>query len=264
MDMKANSKQNIMTLYGKNSVYERLRANPHSIKKIFLQDSFRHSDIEKLIAKNSVPFKRVPSKELSRIKHAKDLQGIVAKTDVFEYADFNGLINAPEKDKLNLIFLDKVQDPQNLGVIIRTISCFGGFALIIGKYQACGVNDTVVHVASGGENYVPVAMVSNLANAIRKAKQKKYWIMGGVVDEGAKSLYDVSLPYPLGLVLGSEGKGIGPGLEKSLDIKAYIPMQGAKLSLNVNIACSVFCYEIARQTRSAKCGVKYKKDVYYD
>jgi len=236
-----------MILYGKNSVSERLKADPKSIRKIFLQDNFEVSHIEALIKKNNVSVERLTPKALSKIKPVKDLQGIVAKIDDFNYASFKDLLARPKKEKFTLIFLDRLFDPHNLGVIIRTAACFGGFAIVIPEYEACEVTEAVLHVASGGENYVAVAMVPNLVNAAIAAKKNEYWIAGGVVSDDAKDLNEVELPFPLVFVLGSEGSGVRHGLQKQLDVKVRIPMQGAKLSFNVATAGAIFCHEISRQ-----------------
>ena len=240
-----------IVLYGKNSVFERLQANPGSIKKIFLQEKFdTPKNIEKLIKTNNIAIEQLPFKELSKIKPSKDLQGIVARAKRFEYVTFNNLLNQSKDGQLTLIFLDRVTDPHNLGVIIRTTACFGGFGIVIPKFEACEVDETVLHVASGGENYVPISLVSNLSNAIIAAKKRDFWIMGAVVGSDAENINKISMPFPLGVLLGSEGGGIRHGLQKHLDIKARIPMGGAKLSFNVNMACAIFCHEICRQRTS--------------
>ena len=236
-----------MILYGRNSVFERLKANHKSIEKIFLQDNFDVPQIEKLIRENNVPVKHMPSRDLAGVKSAKDLQGVVARVRMFEYAPFKALLKMPADKRPAFIFLDKLFDPQNLGVIIRTAACFGGFCIVIPGFEACEVTEAVLHVASGGENYVPVSKVSNIAGALIEAKKAGYWIMGGVLDSDARDINEISIPFPLGLVLGSEGKGIRYGVEKQLDIKARIPMRGAKLSFNVAMACAIFCHEISKQ-----------------
>ncbi|MFH1857105.1 MAG: 23S rRNA (guanosine(2251)-2'-O)-methyltransferase RlmB [Candidatus Omnitrophota bacterium] len=244
------AKKNLMSLYGKNSVYERLKVNPASIRRIFMQDNFKMPEIEALIKKNKIPTERVSAKSLVKVKNAKDLQGIVAKIDGFEYTYFDYLLQKPNEEKPVLIFLDRINDPHNLGVIIRILACFGGFAVVLPGYNACEVTETVLHVASGGENYVPVAIIPNLSTAVIKAKENGYWIVGTVVTEDAQDISEVSMPFPLGIVLGSEGEGIRYGLEKQLDIKAHIPMRGAKLSFNVSMACAIFSYEITKQKNS--------------
>lgn len=241
--------KDLMTLYGKNSIFERLCTNPKSIKRIFLQDNFNSPQIEKLIQKNNIPKERLSIKQLTKLKPAKDLQGIVAKVENFEYTYLEYLLNSTKQERTTLVFLDRINDPHNLGVIIRILACFGKFAVIIPDFKACEVNETVLHVASGGENYIPVAIVPNLSNAVIKAKECGYWILGAVVDDKAQDISTITLPFPLGLVLGSEGEGIRYGLDKHLDIKAHIPMEGAKLSFNVSMACAIFCYQISVQRR---------------
>ncbi|MEF9426516.1 MAG: hypothetical protein L0956_04845 [Candidatus Mariimomonas ferrooxydans] len=108
------------------------------------------------------------------------------------------------------------------------------------------MNETVIHVASGGEKFVPVSMVTNLVNALREAKDKGYWAAGAVV-EGGQDINKVSLPFPLCLVLGAEGKGIRYGIQKHLDLKITLPMRGAQLSFNVAMASAIFAHEIAKQ-----------------
>lgn len=235
-----------MFLYGKNSVYERLKANPGSIKKIFLEEDFSALHIEELIKLGKVIPKRVSKKELLRIKPADSLQGIVALVERFEYVDLEDLLNKPKDEALSLIFLDRVFDPQNLGAIIRTTACLGKFAVVIPGHKACEVTETVLHVASGGENYTSVAMVSNLTNALLTAKKKGWWVVGAVT-KGGEDISNINLPFPLCFVLGSEGKGIRYGIEKHLDLKAHIPMRGAPLSFNVATSCAIFCHQIRKQ-----------------
>lgn len=245
------SERDTMILYGRNPVYERLKAAPRSIRHVFVQDNVELPHIERLIRRNRIDMERVSSRQLSKMKHTKDLQGIVAKVDKFSYALFDDLLNLPNNKQLTLVFLDRLNDPQNLGVIIRTAACFGKFAIVIPEFNACGVTEAVLHVASGGENFVPVSMVSNISSAILKAKKKKYWIMGAVVDDDAQDISKISIPFPLGLVMGSEGEGIRYGIDKQLDMKVRIPMRGAKLSFNVAMAGAVFFHEISKQRFSS-------------
>jgi 23S rRNA (guanosine2251-2'-O)-methyltransferase len=235
-----------MYLYGKNSVLERLKVNPGSIREVVVQDNFNSQHIIDLIKKSDLPLKSVTEKELLRIKRADRLQGIVAKVDRFRYTPFGELLRRSENRPLSFLFLDNINDPHNLGSIMRIAACFGGLALVIPKHGSCEVNETVIHVASGGENYVPVSQVTNLTTALREAKNAGYWAVGTVV-EGGEDMKRVSLPFPMCLVFGSEGKGIRYGLLKLLDLKISLPMKGAQLSLNVAMACAIFAHEISRQ-----------------
>jgi 23S rRNA (guanosine2251-2'-O)-methyltransferase len=235
-----------MYLYGKNSVLERLRANPESIRKIYIQDNFNAPHIMKIIKSEKIPVTKVTEKELLGIKRADRLQGIVAESSKFKYTPFEKLLSRSKEETLSFIFLDGLNDPHNLGSIMRISACFGGFAIVIPEHGSCEVNETVLHVASGGENFVPVSMVTNLSSSLIKAKKAGYWAVGTVV-EGGEDINRVTLPFPLCLVLGTEGKGIRYGILKHLDMKVTLPMEGAQLSLNVATACAIFCHEIARQ-----------------
>jgi 23S rRNA (guanosine2251-2'-O)-methyltransferase len=190
--------------------------------------------------------KRVTERELTRQKHADRLQGIVAEVDRFTYTNFDELLSRPKDENLSFICLDKINDPHNLGSIIRIAAVLGGFTVVIPSHSSCEVNDTVMHVASGGENFVPVSMVNNLSTALIKAKKAGYWIVGTVV-EGGQDISNTSLPFPICIVMGSEGKGIRHGIKKQLEVKVSLPMKGAKLSLNVAMASAIFCHEIAKQ-----------------
>lgn len=235
-----------MFLYGKHSVYERLLANPRSIKSIFVQDDFSDPLIINKIKSLRLRIRRVGRKQLSRIKRADNLQGIVAEVPSFSYSFIEDLTAIPSGRKLSLLFLDRIYDPQNLGSIIRTAACFGGFGIVIAKHKACEVNETVLHVACGGENYVPVCAVSNISSAVREAKENGFWIYGAVAQAG-EAISNVRFSYPLGIVLGSEGQGVRPATQKYLDIAVTIPMKGAGLSFNVTCAVAIFCYEVNKQ-----------------
>lgn len=241
--------KNYMYLYGKNSISERIKADPGSMRAVYLREGLSLPAIEKAIAHGKIPCERLSAAALEKMRPQKDLQGVVAKVDLFKYTPPDILMQDALEDGRTLLFLDRVNDPHNLGVIIRLAACFGGFSLIIPSREAAQVNETVLHVASGGENYVPISSENNLAPVIDDAKKLGFWIAGAVVDEQADDLTQVSLPFPLGLVLGSEGGGIRKGLLKRLDLRLFIPMRGAPLSFNVNMACGIFCHEITRQNQ---------------
>lgn len=235
-----------MFLYGKNSVLQRLKQNPKSIKKIFLDQDFSDSSIIGEAKRNKIHINQLSRNELLRIKRTDNPQGIIAEVDKFSYIPFKYLLEKSKQENLSLIFLDSISDPQNLGAIIRTTACFGGFAICLPKHHSCEITDTVLHVASGGENFVPISMVPNLSNALIEVKKAGYWVFGTVVG-GGQDLFKTKLPMPLCLVLGSEEKGIRHGLENQIDLKITLPMFGAALSFNVAIACAIFCYEIVKQ-----------------
>jgi 23S rRNA (guanosine2251-2'-O)-methyltransferase len=236
-----------MYLYGRNSVKERIASDPGSIRAIHIREGLRLPGIEKEASRTGIPVERMSQGDLDKKRPQKDLQGVIAQVDLYRYVPAEELLSSALTEKRTLVFLDRVNDPHNLGVIIRLTACFGGFSLVIPSREACQVNETVLHVASGGENYVPLASVNNLAPVIDEAKKLGFWIAGAMVDEHAEDITALSLPFPLGLVMGSEGGGIRKGLQKRLDIRAYIPMHGAPLSFNVSMATGIFCHEITRQ-----------------
>ncbi len=233
-------------LYGKNSVLERLKANPKTIQKIFIQNNLNLSSIQKLAGKNKIPLQPLSKDSLYKIKRVSSLQGVVAKVSPFSYSDFDQLLEKSKDNSFSFIFLDRIFDPQNLGAILRVVACFGKFAVVIPKHKACSVTDAVLHVASGAENYVPVARVTNLRNCLLEAKKSDFWAVGAVV--GAETdIRDLDMPKKVVLVLGSEGEGVRYGLDKHLDFKVSIPMPGAPISFNVTSACAILCYEIFRK-----------------
>ncbi|MDD5504054.1 MAG: RNA methyltransferase [Candidatus Omnitrophica bacterium] len=238
-------------LYGKNSVYERLRVNPKSIKGVYVQDNFNGPHIIQLLKANGIPYRVVREKELSRIKHADRLQGIVAEVPGFEYTPLEAIVNPDNPVRPCILFLDDINDPHNLGSILRITACLGGFAVVIPAHSSCQVNDTVIHVASGGENFTPVAVVSNLFNAITKAKSAGYWMAAAVV-EGGHDITNFTFPVPFALVLGSEGKGIKQAILKHIDLLITLNMKGEPLSLNVAMASAIFCHEISKQAAGSK------------
>ncbi len=243
--------RNHLLLYGRNSVLERLKASPRSIRSIWLQDNFNFSPIENLVRSNNIEVERLSFDHLARKKpSAKDLQGVVARVDLYRYTPYEKLLEKIKADGLTPIFLDGLGDPHNLGVIIRTAACLGKFAVVIPGAGACEVNETVMHVASGGENYVMVSKVPDLSAAILKAKESGCTILGGLVNRDTEDINKVSFSFPTGIVLGGEGRGISNAVRKVIDLNARIPMEGSELTFNVNIVCAIFCHEIAKRKRS--------------
>lgn len=239
-----------VTLFGRNSIVERLKANPKSIKRIMTSASFDDQETLSLIRSRGIPVREVAEKDLLRMKDRERVQGLVAEVEPFEYASFEELVKRPDGEKLTFVLLDGVTDPQNLGAIIRITACFGDFGIVIPERDACEVNETVLNIAAGGENYVPVCRMNNLSNALIHAKKAGYWTAGAAV-EGGEDLNGVSFPFPLCIVLGSEGKGIHYGVGKHIELKVTLPMRGAVLSFNVAMASAIFCYEITRQRAAA-------------
>src|SRR3989338_3891553 len=238
-----------MRLYGKNSVIERLRVNPKSIRKIFLEEGNADTAYFRKKAQQwGIPIIPVTNSKMTKLARNVNTQGILVEVDDAIYKPFEEVLEEAIEKKRSLIFLDSLTDPQNLGAVIRSLACLGRFALIIPTHDAAGITETVLRVACGGDNYVSISRVANLGKAIDQAKEANFWILGAVVN-GGQSLFETRLQFPLGLVIGSEQKGIKDVIRKRLDVEVVIPMSQQGLSLNVASAASIFCYEIMRQRK---------------
>lgn len=235
-------------LYGRNSILERLKINPKSIERIFVQKDAKLAGLIQLAKINNIPLSYFSEREFRKISKDSRNQGILAEVEDFRYASFEDILDRSKEKLPVLLFLDNLNDPQNFGGILRTAACFGDFAVVIPRHDSVEVTDAVLKVAQGGENYVPIAKVNNLSSAVEEAKKTGYWITGAVVT-GGTDLRSVTLNFPLGLVIGSEGKGIRQGLLNHLDSKVTLPMGLAKLSFNVSAITAIFCYEIMRQRK---------------
>src|ERR1039457_1002954 len=230
-----------MKLYGKNPVIERLKSNPKTIRRIMIDEN--HADlsyIRKKCNQHGIGLQTVPHSKIQRLAQNLNTQGILADIDDFVYMGIDELLNNALEKKRAPVFLDNLNDPQNLGGIIRSCGALGIFDIILPATESVSVTESVLRVACGGENYLSVAKVNNLGNSIEKAKKMGFWIVGTVVEE-AQSLTELILKYPLGLVMGSEEKGLRDVILKKLDAQVMIPMKNQRMSLNVAHATSMLC-----------------------
>ena len=240
-----------MRIYGKNPVLERLKSNPKSIRLIYVESgNSEHGYIASKARKHGIPINVVNSSKMLKLARNLNTQGLMMDVEDFAYANYDDILETAEKEKLTLLFLDNISDPQNLGVIIRNTACLGGFVIVIPTKNSVSVTDTVLRIACGGENYVHIAKVTNLNQAIEKAKKQGFWIAGTVVKDG-EDIRTTTLPFPLGIVVGCEAKGIRDVVQTRLDIRLNIPMAHPRLSLNAANAAGMFCYEISRQRLGA-------------
>ena len=238
-----------MYLYGKNQIKERIKANPKSISRIFFRQNSDYSAIKEMAESADIESSLLDEKEFGALAKNFNTQGIIAEIDSFEYTPLEDLLERPDHDKMNFLILSNITDPQNLGAILRTAACFGNLAVIIPRHRSAAVNETVLRVACGAENYVPVVQVTNIIPAMEDAKKNGYWTVGSVVEDG-DSVLDFKFPFPLCLVIGAEDKGIRKGVMNNLDFRVSLPMPGKALSLNAAVATAIFCYEITRQSRA--------------
>ncbi|MEI8011197.1 MAG: 23S rRNA (guanosine(2251)-2'-O)-methyltransferase RlmB [Candidatus Omnitrophota bacterium] len=236
-----------MKIYGKNPVLERIKADPKSIRHIFIETGHaERAYIAQKAKKHGIPVSMVPATKMLKLGRSHNTQGLLIEVADFAYADYDDLLEEMFAAGDTPLFLDGITDPQNFGAILRTAACLGGFAIIIPVHGAVEVTDTVTRVACGGENYVKIAKVNNLNNAIEKARAKGYWIAGSVVKDG-EDVAAAKFAFPVGLVVGSEGKGIRDITLSRIDMKLTVPMAHPRLSLNAAHAAALFCYEIKKQ-----------------
>lgn len=235
-----------MKLFGKNSISERLRVNPASIRRLFYSNAQAKDPLVAEARKRHIACELTSDTELENIAGRHYSQGLIAEVEEFAFVPLASLLELPAGDKYTLLALSHITDPQNVGSLLRSAACLGRFAIILPQHRAVTVNETVLKVASGAENYVPVASVTNLVPALEQAKKAGYWIAGAVA-EGGEDITRASLPEPLCLVIGSEGAGIRPGISSHLDLRVRIPMPGAALSLNAAVAGALLCYEVMRR-----------------
>jgi 23S rRNA (guanosine2251-2'-O)-methyltransferase len=178
----------------------------------------------------------------------KNSQGIVASVTDYEYFDVDDILAEAEKrgEKPFVIILDKIEDPHNLGAIIRSIDCLGAHGCIIQKRNAAQVTDTVEKVAAGATSYVKIARVTNITETIRYLKEKGLWIYG-LDMEGAEDIYSTKLDGAIGLVIGNEGEGLSRLVRENCDVIIKIPMVGNIESLNASVSAAITMYEVVRQ-----------------
>ncbi len=241
-----------MRLYGKNPVIERLKFDPRSIQRIYIETGHADSGyVHKKAKKAGIAVCSVPRSKIQKLARNLNTQGILAEVGDFPYVEYDDLLEQALKKNLVLVFLDGLNDPQNFGGILRSCACFGGFAVVLPTHDSVDVTETVLRVACGGENYVPIAKVANLGRALEEAKDKGFWIAGTVVADG-ENVCDTKLQFPLGVVIGSEQKGIRAVIRKLIDQALTLPMAQPRMSLNAAHAASVFCYEIMLQKNGKK------------
>lgn len=236
-------------IYGRNSVLELLKSGK-DINKIFIERGEKHGSIKEIMAKAKEA--RIVTVEVEKSKldsmTKENHQGVVAIVPPFNYCEIEDILElAKSKNETPFIMiLDGIEDPHNLGAIIRTAETAGVHGIIIPKRRSAAVNSTVTKVSAGATTYMKVARVNNLNDAIRKLKDAGLWIIG--TDGDAKTYYyEQDLTGPVGIVIGSEGFGMSDLVKKNVDILVKIPMKGQITSLNASVAAGIVMYEVVKQ-----------------
>lgn len=234
---------------GRNAVLEAFRSG-RTVDKLFVQEHLGDGPIRTILreAKKQETIVTFVSRErLDEISGGGHHQGVVAQVTAFEYASVDDMFRRAEEageDPL-LVLLDGVEDPHNLGAIIRTACQAGAHGVIIPKRHAAGLTPVAVKASAGALHYIPVAKVTNLGRTIEELRERGLWFV--CADMAGSTMYETNLKGPLGLVVGSEGSGVGRLVREKCDYTVSIPMKGAIDSLNVSVAAGVLLYEIVRQ-----------------
>jgi 23S rRNA (guanosine2251-2'-O)-methyltransferase len=238
-----------LTIEGRNAVLEAFRSGK-TVDKLFVQDGCKDGPVQTITRearKHDTIIQYVPKERLDQMSSTGKHQGVIAYAAAYEYAEVEDILkNAKEKGEPPFIFLlDGIEDPHNLGAIIRTANLAGAHGVIIPKHRAVGLTATVAKTSAGALNYTPVAKVTNLAATMEDLKKRGLWFV--CADMGGETMYRLNLTGPIGLVIGNEGSGVGRLVREKCDMIASIPMKGDIDSLNASVAAGVLAYEIVRQ-----------------
>lgn len=241
-----------MIIYGKNPVNEIL-SDPHSgIDEIILNKDAKSdntSKIVKLAKKRGVKVSFLPREALTRLAGTSSHQGVLAKIADFKYSDISDIIQLARSkgESLLIVILDHIEDPQNLGAIVRTADFLGAHGVVIPKDRAAAVTPAVIKASSGAVNNLLIARVVNLARVIKDLKKDGVWIVGADADS-RQTVYEQDLKnLDLALVVGSEGRGLSKSVMESCDFLVSIPKSGKVSSLNASVAAGIILYDIVRQ-----------------
>ena len=237
------------TIEGRNAVIEAYRSGK-PIDKLFILDGCQDGPImtiKREAKKAGTLVKYVTKERLDQMSDTGKHQGVIAQAAAYTYAEVEDILDAAkEKGEPPFIFLlDNIEDPHNLGAIIRTANLAGAHGVIIPKDRAVGLTAVVARTSAGALNYTPVARVTNLARTIEDLKKEGLWFV--CADMGGTVMYDLNLKGPIGIVIGNEGAGVGKLVKEKCDMVASIPMKGDIDSLNASVAAGVLAYEIVRQ-----------------
>ena len=238
-----------LTIEGRNAVLEAFRSGK-TIDRLFVLDGCQDGPVRTIVReakKHDTIVNFVPKERLDSMSETGHHQGVMAYAAAYEYAEVEDILKiAEEKGEPPFLFLlDGIEDPHNLGAIIRTANLAGAHGVIIPKRRAVGLTATVARTSAGALNYTPVAKVTNMAATIEDLKKRGIWFV--CADMGGESMYRLNLTGPIGLVIGNEGEGVSRLVKEKCDMIASIPVKGDIDSLNASVATGVLAYEIVRQ-----------------
>ena len=237
------------TIEGRNAVIEAFRSGK-TIDRLFILDGYQDGPVQTIkreARKQDTQIRFVDKERLDQLSETGKHQGVIAYMAAYSYAEVEDIFRlAEEKGEDPFVFiLDGIEDPHNLGAIIRTANLAGAHGVIIPKNRAAGLTATVAKASAGALNYTPVAKVTNIARTIEQLKEKGMWF--ACADMDGELMYDLNLKGSIGLVIGNEGEGVSKLVKDKCDYIARIPMKGDIDSLNASVAAGVLAFEVVRQ-----------------
>ncbi|MBI2342554.1 MAG: 23S rRNA (guanosine(2251)-2'-O)-methyltransferase RlmB [Deltaproteobacteria bacterium] len=242
---------------GINSVHEAIKAGKRKVISLYIAEGKQNpaiTEIANLAQKRGIKIKPVAKAKIFELTHVETNQGIAAEVEPFKYLAIEELINLikSRNEPAFIIILDQVNDPHNLGAIIRTAHQIGAHGVIIPKDNSADISATVIKAASGAAEHLPIVKVTNLNNTINLLKDNNIWVVGAE-GESSKTIYDYDFTTGTAIVLGGEGKGLRRLVKENCDELLTIPMKGKIDSFNVSVAGAIFMAEVMRQRSSKKC-----------
>ena len=239
---------------GRNAVLEAFRSG-RCVDKLFILDGCQDGPVRTIARearKKDTIINYVSKERLDQLSETRAHQGVIAQVAAYEYSTVEEILEKAEEkgEPPFLVLLDNVEDPHNLGAIIRTANLAGAHGVIIPKRRSVGLTSTVAKTSAGALNYTPVAKVTNLVRTIEELKEKGIWFV--CADMGGESMYRLNLTGPIGMIVGNEGEGVSRLVREACDFTASIPMKGDIDYLNASVAAGVLAYEIVRQRLKAE------------
>ena len=253
-DRFADNEEDSLVIYGRNAVLEAFRSGK-TIDRLYVQEGVADGTLQSILRtakKTDTVINFVNKDRLNKYAEGDKHQGVVAMAAAYNYAEVEDILNAAKEkgEPPFIIVLDDIEDPHNLGAIIRTANQAGAHGVIIPKRHAVGLTATVARTSAGAINYTPVAKVTNISRTIEELKEKGIWF--ACADMSGELMYNCNLTGAIGLVIGSEGNGVSRLVKEKCDFVVKIPMFGQIDSLNASVAAGVLSYEIVRQRMNTK------------
>lgn len=234
---------------GRNAVLEAFRSGK-TVDKLYILEGCQDGSVNSIVReakKHDTIINYISKEKLNQMSQTGKHQGVIAHAAAYEYSELSDIFDLAEKrgEAPFIFLLDEIEDPHNLGAIIRTANLCGAHGVIIPKRRAAGITATVVKASAGAINYTPVVKVTNIAKTIEELKKQGMWF--ACADMDGQEMYDCNLTGPLGLVIGNEGSGVSRLVKEKCDYVVSIPMKGDIDSLNASVAAGVLAYEVVRQ-----------------